>query len=89
MINMTIPTTDLANYVAALAREHGIRYVKTANDALAEVITRLADDEITTDKTEDLIVALRRANVIDGATMVSLLGNYLDEGRNVRPIQRP
>lgn len=88
MTAMTIPSTGLAEYIAALARQHGIRYVKTANDALAEVITRLADDEITTDKTEDLIVALKRANVIDGTTMVSLLGSYLDEKRNVRPIQR-
>jgi hypothetical protein len=35
-----------------------------------------------------LIVALKRANVIDGQDMVNLLGRYLDEKHHVRPIQR-
>jgi len=73
------PSTDLGSYVANLARHHGITYVKTSNDVLAEVITRLADDEVITDETEDLIVALKRADAIDGQDMVCLLGLYLDE----------
>lgn len=39
----------LPAFVAQLARQHGISYVRTGNDALAEVITRLADDEVLTD----------------------------------------
>lgn len=49
--------------------------------ALAEVITHLAGDEVKPDETEELIIALRRANVIDGPTMVTLLGRYFDETR--------
>jgi hypothetical protein len=54
---------------------------------LAEVITGLADDEVKPDEIERLIIALRRANVIDGRTMVKLLGSYLDEKFVVQPIQ--
>lgn len=79
----TIAKEDVRHYVAALARRHGVVYSKTGNDALADVITRLADDDVRTDETEDLLVALNRARVIDGPTMVSLLGRHLDECRYV------
>ena len=68
-----------AKYVADLALQHGVAYVRTANDALAEAATRLAGDEVITDDTEDLIVAFKRAKAIDAPTMVALLGNFLDE----------
>lgn len=90
-----IPTVEVGAYIAALAKQHGVSYAKTKNDALAEAITRLADDEVVTDETEDLVVALRRADVIDGPTMVLLLGRYLDEKRQVaeqahqRAVSRP
>ncbi|SMH64470.1 conserved protein of unknown function [Acidithiobacillus ferrivorans] len=79
----TIDKKDVRQYVAALARRRGVVYAKTGNDALAEAITRLADDDVRTDETEDLLVALKRAHVIDGPTMVSLLGQHLDECRHV------
>lgn len=79
-----IPTSGLRDFVASLAQKHGVRYAKTSNDALAEVVTRLAGDVVIPDETEDLIVALKRANVIDAETMVALLGNYLDEKKGSR-----
>lgn len=79
--NFDISTTGLAEFIADLARTHGVRYVRTGVDDLADVITRLSDDVVVPDETEDLIVALKRASVIDASTMVSLLGNYLDEKR--------
>lgn len=78
-----IPRHGVAEFVARLAEQHGVRYERTADDELAEVVTRLADDVVVTDETEDLVVALKRANVIDALTMVSLLGNYLDERQRV------
>ncbi|MEI6068709.1 MAG: hypothetical protein WCP96_15310 [Methylococcaceae bacterium] len=80
---LTIPTAGLREYIIEIARRYGVSYVRTPSDDLAEVITRLSGDEVASDETKDLIVALRRANVIDGPTMVSLLGSYLDENRNV------
>lgn len=73
----TIAKEDVKLYVAALAQQHGVVYSKTGNDALAEMITRLADDDVRSDETEDLLVALKRANVINGPTMMDLLGRYL------------
>lgn len=80
---MTPPVSDVSSYVDSIAKQHGVSYLRAPSDKLADVITRLSGDEVTTDATEDLIVALKRANVIDGPTMVSLLGSYLDEQHSV------
>ena len=76
---MSLPVSSVSCYVASIASQHGVYYLRTPSDELADVVTRLSGDEVTTDATEDLIVALRRANVIDGPTMISLLGSHLDE----------
>jgi hypothetical protein len=81
-IRAASPESGVKDYVVELARQHGVRYIRTPADALAEGITRLAGDDVATDVIEDLIVALKRARVIDGPAMVSLLGNYLNERRN-------
>jgi hypothetical protein len=65
--------------VADLAHHHGVSYVPNSNDAFADLVTTLSDDVVVTDATQDLIVALKRAKVIDGKSMVTLLGNHLDE----------
>ena len=76
-----IPMTGLSAYIADLAKRHGVVYVKTGSSALAQVITRLAGDDGNPDETEKLVIALRRANVINGPTAVTLLGRYFDETR--------
>ena len=76
---MPLPVSSVSGYVASIAKQHGVSYLRTPSDELADVVTRLSGDEVSTDATEDLIVALRRANVIDGPTMISLLGSHLDE----------
>lgn len=73
--------TRLSAYIADLAKRHGIVYVKTGSSDLAEVITEFSGDEVKPDDTEKVVIALRRANVIDGKTMVTLLGRYFDETR--------
>ena len=78
-----IPTTGLSVFIAELAKRHGVVYVRTSTDAWAEGISHLFDDDVTPDGTELLVIALRRAKVIDGQTMVTLLGRYFDEMRNV------
>lgn len=57
--------------------------MRSGNDALADCITKLADDDVWTDEIEDLMVALKRAKVIDGSKMIALLGNYMDEKKHV------
>ena len=68
-----------AAYVDKLARQHGVKPARGPLDEAAATITRLSGDEVASDHTEDLIVALKREGIIDGARMVSLLGAHLDE----------
>lgn len=83
MNNVNIPTAGVAKFVVNLAKQQGVSFARLVDDDLADLITRLSDDVVITDDTEDLIVALRRANKIDDTTMIALLGNHLDEIRNV------
>jgi hypothetical protein len=79
MNGLDIPTTGLREFIAALANRHGVVYERTGSSSLAHVITRLAGDEAKPDATEQLVIALRKAGVIDGPTMLTLLGRYFDE----------
>ena len=74
-----IPTKNVEAFILDLAATHGVRYVKGPYDDLADTITRLSDDEVVIDGTEQLIIALKRAGVITGPEMVALLGAYFDE----------
>ncbi|MHB8253600.1 MAG: hypothetical protein ACYDEV_07865 [Acidiferrobacter sp.] len=82
----SIPISGLAGYIVGLAQRHGVTYVKTPYDELAEVITRLADDEVEMDYVELLLIALDRAGVVASKHVVPLHINYLREKLNVRPI---
>ena len=77
--SLNIPAADLAPFVADLARLHGVAYERTGSSALAQAITRLSGDDGAPDSTERLVIAMRRAKVIDGRTMVTLLSRYLNE----------
>lgn len=81
-MSFDIPSSGVAEFITSLAARHGVTYVETPHGALAKVFTYLSDDEVTTDEIENLVVALRRANIIDGPTMVTLLGRYFDETRH-------
>ena len=43
------------------------------------MITSLSGDEVIPDAAENLLIALKRAGMIDESTFVFLLGGYLDE----------
>lgn len=81
MMELDIPKSGLAQFVSELAAQHGVVYKQTGNINLARTITRLSGDDVIPDETERLVIALRRAGVIDGPTMVQLLGRYFDEQR--------
>jgi hypothetical protein len=83
MLLQNIPTTGLKTFVDELARRHGVRYDRTGTRALAQTITRLADEEVVLDETEQLLIALHKARVIDGAAMRVILSRYVTEALNV------
>lgn len=82
-----IPTLGLEDYITGLARQHGIRYERTPDDAMADVITALADDELKMDGVILLLLALERAGVVPSEEVVPIHINYLREKFNVRPAQ--
>ncbi len=74
-----IPTTGLAKYITDMAKQHNIAYVKTFADEWADTVTRLSDDGIESDDIEDLLLALKRAEILNAEDMLSLIVNYLRE----------
>jgi hypothetical protein len=83
MNTQEIPMVELSKFIFDLAKRHGVVYVRNDMSELAQVVTRLSDDDVSPDDTEKLVIALRRANIIDGATMVTLLGRYFDETHHI------
>ena len=57
----SLTLTPMARYVEALAKRLGIRYTPTYGDRWAFAVTRLAGDDVSSDRTDDLLVALTRA----------------------------
>jgi hypothetical protein len=70
---------DTGDYVRNLADFHGIEYVPTATDQWADMVTRLAGDEVRTGPVQDLLLALMRAGKLTKNDMARLLVNYLRE----------
>lgn len=68
MLNLT-PT---AHYVAALAKQLGIIYIPTYSDRWACAVTRLAGDNVSSDATDDLLVALTRAGKLSPNEMTKM-----------------
>lgn len=75
----TLPETGLRAYVIELAAKHNVTYVETAGDRLANTFTRLSGDKVAQDDIADLLLALMRAQVIDGAARLQLHHRYLKE----------
>lgn len=48
-------------------------------DDWADTVTRLADDEVDFDEVQELIVAMRKAKVVDGIELTKLHARYLEE----------
>ena len=65
VLQAELPTSGVASYVAELAKRYGVRAMRMPLDDLADVVTRLSDDEVHGDATQEMIVALARAEVID------------------------
>lgn len=83
--------TPTSRYVHELAASSGVRYARTYGDEWAHHVTRLAGDDVQTDETEKLLVALKRAGQISGKEMVRLVITHLREKKQteamrVRPV---
>lgn len=70
-----------ANAIIHLAQQHGVSYMRTATDAWAGEVTRLADDDVVLDDVELLLIALHRAGHLSRKEALRLQVNYLREAR--------
>lgn len=78
---MSSPNIPASKIVKELAQSHNVVYQQTNSDRLASNITRLAGDVVKMDATELLLIALRRANVVDSKQMISLQVRHLKESK--------
>ena len=62
-----------AIYVRQLAKREGIVFAPTFADLWAKAVTTLAGDEVKSDKTDDLLVALTRAGKLSPRDMTRLV----------------
>ena len=75
------PLPKTARAIISLAEQYGVTYRPTATDAWAQDVTRLADDEVTLDGIELLLIALQRAGHLSRPEALRLQVNYLREAR--------
>jgi hypothetical protein len=59
-----------------LAKREGIVFTSTFADLWAKAVTQLAGDEIKSDKTDDLMVALTRAGKLSPREMTRLVSAH-------------
>jgi hypothetical protein len=62
-----------AMYVRQLAKREGIVFVPTFADIWATAVTKMAGDEVNSDSTDDLLVALTRAGKLSPRDMTKLV----------------
>lgn len=67
--------------ILTLAKQHGVTYTQTANDVWAHDVTRLADDDVTLDEVELLLIELQRAGHLSRPEALKLQANYLHEAK--------
>ena len=72
---------DVATAIRVMAERHHVAYVPTANDALADHITRLAGDQGELDEVEQMLIALQRAGHLTRVDLVRLQAQYLREAK--------
>jgi hypothetical protein len=67
--------------IRRLAERNHVTYLQTANDVLANDMTRLADDDVKLDPVEQMVIALQRAGHLSRVQAVRLQARYLRENK--------
>ena len=75
------PLQKTADEILSLAKRHGVAYTPTENDVWAHDVTRLADDDVTLDEIELLLIELQRAGHLSRPEALKLQVNYLREAK--------
>lgn len=75
--------TSIARFVCELARSKRISFRETYMDRWAQTVTRLSGDEVDSDATDDLLVALTRAGKLSARDMSRLVAAHHRELKRV------
>jgi len=71
----------VADIVARYSRQKNFSPERTYGDVFAQKVTELSGDEVRLDRTEVLLVAMKRHKAITGRRMVALLAQHQREVR--------
>ena len=82
-LNRHTRVTPTARFVRRLAKQSDVRFAPTYGDRWADTVTRLAGDEVRTDATDDLLVALARAGKLTPREMTNLVMAHQRELKGV------
>lgn len=78
-----LPRNGVKAFVEQLARAWHVSYQRTKLDDWSEAVTRAAGDEVRLDRTEKLLVALKKRNLINARQAARLMTNYMRERKHV------
>jgi hypothetical protein len=75
----SLPTTGLSGFVSDLAERYGVAYVRTGLDDWADSVAQVLGDYVEMDETDKLLIALKKAGVIDGRQAARLISSHRRE----------
>lgn len=84
----SLPKTGVAAFVERLAHAHNVIYKRSRLDDWSEAVTRTAGDDVQLDRTEKLLVALKKNNLISGRQAARLLTNHMRETKDAGSVSR-
>ena len=82
-----LPTESVGEFIENFARAHGIRYRRSGLDVWAEAVTRASGDDVRLDHAQELLVALKKKNLLNDHQFSRLLTNHMREVKRVRSLQ--
>jgi hypothetical protein len=82
-----LPKHGVIEFVDRLARAHGVVYERSKLDDWAEAVTRAAGDDVRLDQTEELLLVLRKLNLLTSRQASRLMVNHMREMKDVRSVR--
>ncbi len=73
-------SASVAEWVRAIARQHGIAFMAGSVDIFANAVSRLSDLDVHVDEIEQLLLALGRRGIITNQQRCALHGAYVHRG---------
>jgi hypothetical protein len=73
------PSMSARDHIYRIAAEHGLAYQNDGIAHLARHIEHVFGNDVEPDETEQLVIAIGRAGVMDGKDLTRLHGRYLRE----------